>query len=81
MAKVNVELNHAKIAQFLKGTDVTSAVRSAGNTVKGRCGDGFEADVSTKGDRSRAYVRAVSAKAKLKQAKDHAIEKAVGEGL
>lgn len=81
MAKVNVELNHAKIAQFLKGADVTSVVRSGGNTVKGRCGDGFEVDVSTKGDRTRAYVRTDSVKAKLKQAKEHTIEKAIGEGL
>lgn len=80
MAGVGISLNHQAIAAFLKGPEVGGMVSSAANTLQQRCGDGFTTSV-TNTSRVRAYLRAESAAAKARQARDHTIETAIGQGL
>ena len=80
MSGVKITINNAAVAAFLRGPEVGALVSQTADTLQRRCGAGFTTSV-TNVSRVRAYLRAESAAAKARQARDHTIETAIGQGL
>lgn len=72
--------NSKNIEAFLKGPAVRAMIESTTGAVAGRAGDGFSGRVTQGRDRVRGAVSATTADARLRQARDHVIERAVGGG-
>lgn len=72
--------NRAGIGAFLKSQKMQAYVRSRGDAAAAKAGPGFESTVSTSGDRAKARVSAKTKEAKLRQAREHVIERVIGSG-
>ena len=68
------------VAELLKSQEMQDmlAIKAAG--IAARAGDGFTSGVRVGADRARAYVLPETYKARRNQAKNHALERAVGRG-
>ena len=79
MGKVRIEFHDEGFRQVLKSPGVTAEVTRQARAVAARAGEGFEAEAGTGGQvRSRAFVRATTARAIRKNAKDATLLRALG---
>lgn len=72
--------NKRGISAFLKSREMQGLVGAVGSGVKNVAGPGFDVQVNV-GTRARATVMAKTPEARERQARDHVLERAVGEGL
>lgn len=73
--------NKREMDAFLKSPQVQAMLAEAGETIANRAGEGFGSQVNVGADRARATVMAETYEAKIRQAREHALERAVGEGI
>lgn len=78
---IRFQPNRRELAAFLKSVEVQGMLAEAGETIARRAGVGFGSQVNVGRDRARATVMAETPEAKVRQARDHALERAVGGGL
>lgn len=81
MGTTSVVIDKASVERFLKGKSVQDLVRSSAEKISQKAGDGFSVELRVGSDRARAYVLASTRKAKILQARNHVLERAVGGGL
>ena len=79
--KIRFKRDSREIEAFLKSAGVQAMLADAGETIAGRAGEGFGSQVNVGRDRARATVMAETPEARVRQARDHALERAVGGGL
>jgi hypothetical protein len=78
--------NLREMERFLKSAQMQKFVGDVGDKVAQRAGDGFGSQVNVgdggkRAGRARATVMAETADAKRRQARDHVLERAIGQGL
>ncbi len=78
--KPTVKLDSAGIRKVLTSPAMQKVVKAKADEIRDRAGDGFTSSVSAGGTRARATVRASSRAARLRQARDHVLERAMGAG-
>lgn len=72
--------NKRGIGVFLKSRKMQGLVGAIGSGVKNEAGPGFDVQVNV-GTRARATVMAKTDEARERQARDHVLERVVGQGL
>ena len=78
MGKVRFKPNKPAAEALLKGPEVQALLARTALVVASRAGEGFTSGVRVGKDRARAYVLPGTYKARRKQARDHALERAAG---
>jgi len=68
------------IAELLKSEEMQGMLATKAAGIAARAGDGFTSGVRVGSDRARAYVLPETYRARRNQAKNHALERAVGGG-
>lgn len=77
---VKFKPNKRTAAAILKGSEVQALLARKAAEVASRAGEGFTSGVRVGKDRARAYVLPETYKARKNQARNHALERAVGRG-
>lgn len=88
MAKsIRIQLNKAGIISLLQSPEVQADLRARANRIADaaggateNAGDDFEVDVTTNRDRAVAFVRTVTHEARLAEAEDRALTRAIDAG-
>lgn len=78
MSKVRFKPNQQAAEALLKGPEVQALLARKAAAVASRAGDGFTFGVRVGQDRARAYVLPGTYKARRRQAREHALERAAG---
>lgn len=81
MSKPKFWLEKKAVFELMKSASVRSMLRSKGEAVASRAGEGFVCELREGPKRVRAVVRPTTFKARRKQAKEHVLERALGGGL
>ena len=76
-----VVIDKASVESFLKSKSVQDLILSSAEKISQKAGDGFSVELRVGSDRARAYVLAETRRAKILQARNHVLERAVGGGL
>ena len=77
MSKLRVELNRAGVRALMRSPEMQAVLKSRADTVKDRCGDGYESYVAQ--TRAVAVVETVSKKAYDDNSANNTLLKAVSE--
>lgn len=80
MASIRVEVSSAGIQAVLKSAEVQADLEARANRIAAAAGDGFEAGSRIGKTRARASVITASRKARLAEAEDRALTKALDAG-
>ncbi|QPE04130.1 hypothetical protein IT882_13110 [Microbacterium schleiferi] len=82
MAKqsVRVKINSAGVVALLTDAKVSADLEQRGQRIAAAAGEGFEVDVTRNSDRAVAFVRAATTEARLAEAEDRALTRAVDAG-
>lgn len=80
MSNLRVELNHAGVREMLRSEEAKAICEACANKAMGRLGEGHEVTTYTGQNRVNASVFAKSLDAKMKNAKDNTILKALRGG-
>ena len=80
MGVVRFKLDRKGIQALVSSDEAQSVVTEAAEELRARAGDGFKVHSSNKGKRARAYVRAGTREAGLRQARKHVLERVYGGG-
>lgn len=81
MAQNRFQPNRKGIEAFLKSAEMQTYLGEISKNVANRAGPGFGAQVNVGKDRARGTVMAETTEAKLSQARNHDIERAIGGGM
>lgn len=73
-------LNRRGVSALLNGPEVARMLREESRKRAGIAGPGFISNVSKGGDRLNAYVIAATPTARIRQARDHVLERVIGSG-
>lgn len=74
MSKVRIELNSSGIRALLRSPEMQAVLKDRADTVKGRCGEGYDAYVAS----TRAVVETISQKAYDDNSANNTLLKAAG---
>lgn len=77
---VRVQIDRKAIGQFLKGSQVQAMLRSHAQRIAANAGPGFEARSSVGRTRARSVVIATTTEARLAEATDRSLSRALGRG-
>lgn len=80
MAQVRVELNHAGIRQMLQSPEVEAELLRRAKLIAAAAGPGFEPDSEVGRSRARASVITATFEARLDEARNHTLERAMDAG-
>lgn len=78
---MKIRFNQQAIDAWVKGPEVSTVVSQATNRVAMNAGKGFDSHISRDGNRVRGYVKAKTHAAYTSALKEHALEKAIGQGI
>lgn len=76
--KVDFKLDSAGARKLLKSPEMQAMLRRRAEEIAARAGPGFEASSSQGANRARAKVTAKTRDARLRQAREHVLERAIG---
>lgn len=74
---ITFELNTTGVRSMLQSQDARRICEEVANQIANRAGQGFEVDSSVGRTRARATVFTATPEARRKQAKEHALQKAL----
>lgn len=77
-SKIRIDLNSAGIQSLLKSTEVQEFLKQKADEIAGRAGPGMEPSVRVGKTRARASVVTATKAARLAEAEDRALTKALG---
>lgn len=77
MSKLRVELNRAGVRALMQSPEMQAVLKARADTVKDRCGDGYEAYVAQ--TRAVAIVETASAQARSDNSSNNTLLKAVSD--
>lgn len=78
MGSGNFALNRAGVSALLRSQGVQARLDETARDVASKAGKGFGSEVVVGGTRARAYVFTNSREGRVRQAKDHSLERAIG---
>lgn len=78
MSKITFKLNWAGVGQLLKSREAANVCTEYANTIRNRCGEGYEVSTQVGGKtRSNASVMAKSVEARRENYENNTLEKAI----
>lgn len=77
MAKIEIELDSAGVRALLQSQEIQAACVDRIRSVHAMCGDGYETDTFIGKTRVNAMLRAATPAARVDNAENHTIEKAI----
>lgn len=80
MSLVRVVLNHDGIAELLKSAEVQADLEERGKRIAAAAGDGVEVERFVGQARARVIVRTATTEARLAEASDRALTRAIDAG-
>jgi len=80
VADIRIEVNSAGIQSILKSDEVQELLRTKADRIAAAAGDGFEASSRVGKTRARASVITVTRAARLAEATDRALTRAIDAG-
>lgn len=80
VATVRVQIDRKAVGQFLKSDDVARITAEAGRRIQRQAGEGFEVQTSIGRTRARTAVIAVTYEARVAEARDRRLTRAIGAG-
>lgn len=75
---VRVQLRHAGVRELLRSPELMAECKRHADAIAARAGDGFEVITDVGRNRVRATVQTVTSEARVRQATDHVLERALG---
>lgn len=80
MGKYKIEMNKAGFRELMTSGGVRSMVSEATERICSAAGDGYESDVSVRGNRVTGIVRTGTPKAYYSNRKHHTLQRLIGGG-
>ena len=75
---VRVQLNHAGVRELLRSPEMLAECKRHADAIAARAGEGFEVRAEVGRNRVRATVETVTTEARVRQATEHTLERALG---
>lgn len=80
MTKVDFELDSKAARELMRSPQMQADLRRRAEELARRMGPGFEVKVTLGANRARATITAKTRAARLRQAREHVIERVMGSG-
>lgn len=79
-SKVRIKLNREGVRQLLNGPEITADLQGRASAIANRAGPGFDPDVRSGRNRARATVRTATHSARVAEATDRSLTRAIDAG-
>lgn len=80
MPDIRVKLNHSAVRQLLRSGDVEADLVRRGRAIAAAAGEGYETQPWVGRNRTRVTIRTATTEARIDEATDHSLMRAIGAG-